>query len=459
MSHPLSSRNVILQGHCLDVLRSLPDGCVQTIVTSPPYYGLRDYATEPQVWGGISTCDHIWGEVERSPWANELPGPEGRKKNTLASRTRTKTAGAFCMRCEAWCGEVGQEPTPQLFIAHLVQIFRECGRVLRRDGTLWIDIGDAYAGNGHMGKQGQTGQRANRAFTANGTKPKLAYPEKSLLGMPWRLAFALVDEGWILRSDIVWEKPNCMPESVQDRPTKSHEYVFLFAKSPRYFYDALATAEPVTGNAHPRGHGVSPKSAEPSSGIRANASFHAATSELVEARNARTVWSIPTTPLASAHFATFPPSLAERMILSGSSPYACEVCGAPWKRVVQRTKMVTRQGNKRGGYGSRTTDGISGTMISPASHITSGWKPTCLHESAGEGRCLILDPFSGAGTVALVAQRLGRDYLGIELNPDYVAMAEDRIFRDTLPDPLKDTPRDLIPPRLFDALEDEAVTA
>lgn len=340
-----SPRNVIIQGHALDILRGLPDGSVQTIVTSPPYYGLRAYDTEPQVWGGASGS--------------------------------------------AWRGELGQEPTPALFVDHLVTIFRECHRVLRKDGLCFVNLGDSYAGNGHLGKQGQTGQRASRTFTATGAKPKVDYPSKSLMNIPHRFAIAMGDDGWIHRSSIIWHKPNAMPESVTDRPSQSHEYIFMFAKHSRYFYDATAIAEPATG------HGQGTLGVHMGQKLHVDEKIgqthihhgHGRTtlkSTEFSTRNARSVWSIPTSPYAAAHFATFPAELAEKMILAGS-----------------------RHGD------------------------------------------LILDPFSGAGTVALVAKRTGRDYLGCELNPAYVAMSEERLLRDTLPTAMKHTALELIPTPLF----------
>lgn len=405
-----SPRNVIIQGHALDILRGLPDGSVQTIVTSPPYYGLRAYDTEPQVWGGAS------GSV--------------------------------------WRGELGQEPTPAFFVEHLVTIFRECRRVLRKDGLCFVNLGDSYAGNGHLGKQGQTGQRASRTFTATGAKPKVDYPSKSLMNIPHRFAIAMGDDGWIHRSSIIWHKPNAMPESVTDRPSQSHEYIFMFAKHSRYFYDATAIAEPATG------HGQGTLGVHMGQKLHVDEKIgqthihhgHGRTtlkSTEFSTRNARSVWSIPTSPYAAAHFATFPAELAEKMILAGSSPYACDVCGAAYEQQLERTKMVTKAGPKRGMYGSRTTDGFSGTMVAPAHCVTTGWKATCKHTTDGDGRCVILDPFSGAGTVALVAKRLGRDYLGCELNPAYVAMSEERLLRDTLPTAMKHTALELIPTPLF----------
>jgi len=245
-------------GDCVDLMREMPEKAFHTCVTSPPYYALRDYGVE---------------------------------------------------------GQIGLEPTPAEFIQRLVEVFRAVRRVLRDDGTIWVNIGDSYAAR-FSGNNGYSDGRTNRqerraAGVPAGVKPK------DMLGMPWRLAFALQDDGWYLRQDIVWHKTNPMPESVRDRCTKAHEYVFLLSKRPKYYFDHEAIKEPVTGNSHPRGKGVTPKSQANAFGNRNNASFSAAVSGLVELRNRRTVWSVPTRPFKGAHFATFPPALVEPCILAG----------------------------------------------------------------------------------------------------------------------------------------------
>lgn len=230
------SRATLYCGDALTVLKRLPSESVRCCVTSPPYWGLRDY--------GVA-------------------------------------------------GQLGLERTPEEYIATMVAVFREVRRVLIEDGTLWLNLGDSYAQAGGPGWQGKNGQRADRRFTAVrntvaqreiGRRPPPSMKSKDLVGIPWMLAFALRSDGWWLRSDIIWSKKNPMPESVTDRPTKSHEYVFLLSKAARYYYDAEAIAEPW------------------------------------KFRNARSVWEIATQPYPEAHFATFPEELARRCILAGSAP-------------------------------------------------------------------------------------------------------------------------------------------
>lgn len=337
----------IIIGDALSVLRTLPAGSVQCCVTSPPYWGLRDY--------GVS-------------------------------------------------GQIGLEERPEAWLGRLLPVFAEVWRVLKADGCLWVNMGDCYAGGGN----GQLG--ANSICAGNPKAEALRGPirrrndrsglkPKDLVGQPWMLAFALRSAGWYLRRDIIWQKPNPMPESVYDRPNTAHEYVFLLSKSARYFYDAAAIAEPVTGGSHTRGNGVNPKCAgwadgpgshravdhaqpspkdqgragrelkyagkfgrEPGWRPRQNASFSGAVNGLVETRNSRSVWTFPIEPYSGAHFAAFPRELPKRCILASS-----------------------RLGDT------------------------------------------VLDPFAGSGTTGAVALSLGRSAILIDLNP-----ANERLMNDRL---------------------------
>lgn len=312
--------NAVHHMDALALMRSLPDASVQTIVTSPPYFGLRDYGAK---------------------------------------------------------GQIGLEPTPAAFVGKMVDLFREARRVLRDDGTLWLNLGDSYANDDKWG--GTTGGKHVTALHGNGSigreKRSTGLPPKSLLGIPWRVAFGLQDDGWILRADIIWHKPNPMPESVTDRPTKAHEYVFLFSKQTRYYYDADAIAEPVSdkwpvaanswedrkSRGEPSRRGQTPYASTYAPGGFAPGGNGT--------RNKRSVWTVPTYANPEAHFATFPPKLITPMILA-SAP-------------------------------------VGG---------------------------VVLDPFMGSGTTALVARQLGRNFIGCDLNPEYVAMANRRLAQPHTPD-------------------------
>lgn len=367
--------NEILLGDALTVLRTLPSESVQCIVTSPPYWNLRDY--------GVA-------------------------------------------------GQIGLEKSPAVYIAKLVEIFREAQRVLRRDGTCWVNIGDTYAG-GSRGRDdsGDNGKFAGPRIERKDNATPAGFKPKDLMMIPARLAIALCDDGWYLRSEIIWHKPSAMPESVQDRPTKAHEHIYLLAKSEQYYYDNDAIRERTSdigftkkaatrlpsfvGNHGTRGHD--------GNGMRMETVYNNPLG-----RNKRDVWTVASAGYPDAHFATFPVKLIEPCILAGTSPRACEQCGAPWQRQTERTPMIVRNGPKSGHYGSRTTDSLSGTMLAPAETRTIGWQPTCTCEgNTGVGKCVVLDPFCGAGTTPLVALKHNRAYLGIELNPEYVRLAKKRI--------------------------------
>ena len=362
----------IITGGGLAPFAEITDKSVNCCITSPPYWGLRDYGTAKWI-GGNPDCDH----VADSSKAKEQGNPEfnvGRP-----SRQATLTAGYYYAGVCGKCGavredsQIGLERTPDEYIAKLVAVFREVKRVLRDDGTLWLNLGDSYAGSGKgrnpdgtvhvsalIAKQG-TSAGTVMGNVASGLVPD-GLKAKDLVGIPWRVAFALQSDGWYLRQDIIWSKPNPMPESVTDRCTKAHEYIFLLTKSPRYYYDSIAIKEPSVypnDKRRPLGSKGAWQMDGREQGENGGGKAYEHDTSL---RNRRSVWSIPTRPFKGAHFATFPETLIEPMVLAG-----CPEGG------------------------------------------------------------VILDPFFGSGTTGVVAIKNKRDYIGIELNPSYVAMAEERI--------------------------------
>lgn len=380
-------------GDCRDLLRAMPAESVHCVVTSPPYWGLRDYGTA-QWEGGDANCDH---GAERVARRNAGAQSGVTQEGSLRDKPR--------VRCR--CGarridrQLGMEATYQEHLAVMVEVFREVRRVLRKDGTLWLNYGDTYASsvNGRSAADVKLLTDDDRTFrdkpfsTVQGTlKPK------DLCGIPWRVAFALQDDGWWLRQDIIWSKPNPMPESIRDRCTKAHEYLFLMAKSERYWFDQDAIAEPlaygsverlsqdvgsqegsdrVPGKTNgkmkavykERYTGQSTKDYAASKAQDASATKQRIVDRILAGeivnRNRRSVWTIATQPFSEAHFATFPPALIEPCILAG-----CPKDGT------------------------------------------------------------VLDPFGGAGTTGLVADRLGRNAILLELNPTYAEMARRRIQND-----------------------------
>lgn len=397
----------------------LRDETVHCIVTSPPYWGLRDYGVD---------------------------------------------------------GQIGLESTPEEYVSLMVDVFRAVRRVLREDGTLWLNLGDSYAGS--WGAQGRNGEMANHSVIAarqiavaakkkSGTGSvthRSVLKPKDLVGIPWRVAFALQVDGWYLRSDIIWAKPNPMPESVQDRPTRAHEYLFLFSKRRHYLYDRLAVAEETRGcweidktpsgwdtSVGKGGHGAFHRD-----GREAGKPYRSGNKERVIAtgepgqrpadhrgsnvpwedvhgrRNRRSVWEIPTEPFPGAHFATFPRRLVEPCILAGTSKKGvCERCGAPVARVVKTEYRNDTTTDGRPSDGNNVKSGQeegARTMAVRTRRIdtTVDWKPGCKC-GAGFVPATVLDPFSGSGTTGIVALGLGRSYIGIEISPEYVAMSRKRL--------------------------------
>jgi DNA modification methylase len=372
----------LLQGDAAGQLRALPEGSVQCCITSPPYFNLRSY---------LSDGDPL------KPF------------------------------------EVGLEETPEKYVQRLVAVFAEVRRVLRDDGTCWVVIGDSWSASGGARTCGGSGFLSKRASGVQDSRNNRSaarmlgriegIKHKDLIGVPWMLAFALRADGFYLRQEIVWAKSvsfcptysgSCMPEAVKDRCTKSHETIFLLSKSPSYFYDNEAVKE--------KAHDWS--SGGPGVGIKKTQHYasdnggNAGLGRLAQRyrdggveprRNLRSVWTVNPQASKLKHYAMFPEKLIEPMLRAGTSEYgACAACGAPWQRLVERG--IARQGAVVGTVGT-----------------TVGWEPTCNCGRRDVVPCTVLDPFSGAGTTGVVATRLGRSFVGVELNPEYIGFARERL--------------------------------
>lgn len=424
---------------CRESLRQLPSQSVHMVTTSPPYWGLRDYLNDLTIWGGDKDCDHMWGDT--IPGSNKGgSGTPTDKNNRGENYGRGEPRGKYCTSCQAWFGQLGLEPTPEMFVEHIVEIFREVKRVLRDDGTLWLNLGDSYAGSGkgrlsdgsHSGGGIQPTNQGTMVGVLSKTPTIVNCKSKDLVGIPWMVALALRADGWYLRSDIIWSKVNPMPESVTDRPTRSHEYIFLLAKNNRYFYDNDAIKEPCVGSFN--------------GGLKAQDTGHQNYTGhrgeiLGVTRNKRSVWNVNPKPYLGAHFATWPEELVEPMILAGTGAEGCcPTCGTSYTRIVEKPIMpiidpssLDRFGNGNAGI-HRKIGGQYQAWRDANPNQTVGLEPCCsCPTNVPPVRCVVLDPFSGSATTGKVANDHGRDYIGLDANESYLDMAIARLQNRAAP--------------------------
>ncbi|KKN56778.1 hypothetical protein LCGC14_0568640 [marine sediment metagenome] len=470
-------------GDAIEVLATLPERHFHCVVTSPPYFGLRDYGTAE--WeGGDATCDHndaqrsfadgciecggnmdkftgdckhcddrklkrqLRGTPEKNytakdPTRPDLPNPPA----SWSTRDVTvKSVTGVCHKCGAKRidRQGGLQSTPDEYVAWLVEVFKGVKRVLRDDGVCFVNLGDSYNANQgagfnahaktrpHLSGEGVGQKRIPHSSRNTVAKRPAGVKPKDLMGMPWRVAFALQADGWWLRSAIIWHKPAPMPGSQQDRCTSSYEFVFQLTKRARCYFDLHAIRE--------KGATGSWDAMPPIGGVKApgnngNPVYSGDTPSSDGMRTPRDVWKIAHDGFAGAHFATFPIELPTRCIKAATSERGCcPACGAAWVRVVEKDRKPTRPGR------NNVSDETGRANRDEQRHVTEtktvGWMAACncpLDTRTRSVPCRVLDPFMGAGTTAIAANRLGRDWTGIELNPEYVKMANDRIGKDANP--------------------------
>ena len=420
----------------LDALRAMPSESVHCVITSPPYHGLRDYGTAK--WeGGSAECDHKERNARNDP-DRDTRHTDGRDPATqgLVGCQDAIQYRDTCRKCGAVRvdKQIGLEPTFNDWLVKMVEVFREVKRVLRSDGTCWINCGDGYAGSqqtGGNGKRRDGGRKRLDELRVSQADVKTVshLPPKSLLMMPARLAIAMQEDGWLLRSDIAWVKRAPMPESVRDRPSKSYEHLFMFAKSGRYYYDAFAVREPA------QDWGTRDRSNMRNGTTDPKLKHHGLTDCNSEAsgRNLRDVWWLSPEPSNLSHYAAYPRALVRPCIRAGTSEKGCcPKCGAGWVRVtaIEDKPLAWKSGNPGlmtigKSYHKDHGEGTRGCA-------TLGWKPGCACGIDTVEPATVLDIFLGSGTTALVAIEEGRRCWGIELNRDYCDMAVKRL-RDRAP--------------------------
>jgi DNA modification methylase len=443
----------IYQGDTRESLAAMPEKSVQCCITSPPYFGLRDYKTAK--WeGGDPNCDHIEsrGASEKNTLGGTgVPRPQTGAASvgqTMQYKYECKKCGAIRQDmqigleplhdCLAWARQ--EPPCGGCYVCTMRAVFGAVWRVLRDDGTLWLNLGDSYARDPKKGRSG-SGKNVDYCGTdenssTRGCDTKLR--NGNLIGIPWRVALALQADGWVLRSEIIWHKRTAMPESVKNRCTKAHEQVFMFAKGPGYYYDAVAIQEEFADErmGNPNGGGNYAKNCPHPDGVKAQSGLEKGVwneDGLVTGKNKRSVWSITSAGEKAAHFAPFPPKLIEPMILAGTSEHGCcAQCGTPYRRLVEREQLTRERPNE---YVKRT--GEEGTGNSCANTVagvsikTVGWQAGCACNAAIVP-CVILDPFLGSGTSVAEALKHHRRGIGCELNPEYVEICKAKIEKGRL---------------------------
>ena len=341
----------------LEELKKIPDNTINMVITSPPYWGLRNYNTNPQIWDGAENCDHEWESAEprRQRSNNDIVNKDSKQATQNASAFES-SGGDFCIRCGAWKGELGSEPIFKLYIKHMCDIFDEVNRTLTVDGTCWVNLGDTYSANRSHQVTGTKQMDGSQPITKQPQAKDNGLKEKCLCQIPNRFSIEMTDRGWILRNEIIWHKPNAMPSSVRDRFTVDYEKLFLFSKNKKYYFEQQK--EPVKDSYNGK-RGSSKTRTKLQSAMCGDISD---TVTKYTERNKRSMWSINTQPLKDAHFAVFPEELVKTPINAG-----CPENG------------------------------------------------------------IVMDIFMGSGTTALVAKGLNRNYIGIELNPEYINIANNRI--------------------------------
>ncbi|MEA2016595.1 MAG: site-specific DNA-methyltransferase [Actinomycetota bacterium] len=435
MKYPDDYINKIIQGDTKTVLKTIPDESVNCCVTSPPYWSLRDYGVEPVIWDGDKNCEHEWGNKRKIPKTTQWNTGGVFDPNNRKTVQEESYIGQFCLKCNAWRGSLGLEPTFELYIKHLCDIFDEVKRVLREDGTCWVNLGDSYSGGG----RGWQGKNDYKKLNEKGVKSiKTNIPDKSLMLIPQRFAIEMVNRGWILRNTIIWHKPNCMPSSAKDRFTVDFEYVYFFVKSKKYWFEQQFEKH-LTIKEFQKRDMLKRKLND--SNKQYSKHSHGPNDYNPNGRNKRTVWTIPTQPFPEAHFAVYPEGLIEIPIKAGCPEFVCKKCGKA------RVKIYKGKSDNAFNIGARDTKSGrfkekwgSTQRTRPHYEKYKGDK-----EFAGEGKkfigytdcgCnagfeggIVLDPFMGAGTTALVALKQRKRFIGIEIKQEYIDMAYKRIVK------------------------------
>ena len=431
--------NKIHQGHVLNILKQMPSDLVDCVITSPPYWALRDYKNEPIVWDGNPNCEHEFDSIQRfhpSRGKRDGKGIYVDPKWTAKGSIKKEINSNFCSKCSAWRGSLGLEPTFELYIKHLCDILDEAKRVLKKTGTLWVNLGDTYAGSQSTNSSIKTANQINahqteayREDAINKNVPGIS--NKSLCMIPYRFVIEMCNRGWILRNVIIWHKPNCMPSSAKDRFTVDFEPIFFFTKSKKYYFETQYEPHIYYDTDAKRKdfHKPSPTMDKHLEIGQVGKTRHGRPrSEDYNplGRNKRAVWKISTKPFSEAHFAVYPAELVETPIRAGCPEDVCSKCGKPREKIrvrdvkEGRIKHIDRIASEEEieNYKEGVTHAGEGEKFTGYSSCSCN----ALFEPG-----IVLDPFMGSGTTGMVAKQLKRNWIGIELNKDYVQLANERV--------------------------------
>ncbi len=463
-------------------MSELADNSVHCIITSPPYFGLRRYAGLPDsVWNGDDKCEHVWNK-DFTQHRADVPWVATNIGSNVNGQDNNPSDKAICSLCGAWKGQLGNEPDVSSYISHLMQIMGEMRRVLRPDGVAFININDSYAGSGgahepyhatpgiskssqrdgvprvkRNGKRGKAlsdlGQRDSPCEnlcdecvkmwlrrTSGKAYDSFAYQyytiqsrpkAKDLCLVPERFVLACQEQGWWVRSRILWYKKSCMPESCKDRPTEDYEFIYLLTKSPKYFYDGEAVKERAARDWADCGGSLLGQTGWATDAGRNDDTRKSGTDADTNSRNCRTVWSFPSggkPAYLKGHYATFPEALPERCIKAGTSEYGvCSKCGKQYERIIEKKRANPQRQNwnfQKGAEGRSDYSEAGGWY--DAETKTTGWRQACSCKDAEVVGATVLDPFAGTGTTLFVARKMGRQAVGYELSPAYIKLIEKR---------------------------------
>jgi DNA modification methylase len=425
--------NQIILGHNVEIMKQWPAESIDCCITSPPYWGLRNYGSPAQIWGGDAGCAHEFQAFTKKGISGGKNSSKVQIKGQENFQIVPDSQYRICQKCGAWEGELGQEPTPDQYIENLMAVFDEVKRVIKNTGSCWVNLGDTFAGSGGAGGDWTHGKRASATKWKQGDA---CVPDRSLVMIPFRFAIAMVNHGWILRNTIIWHKPNCMPSSASNRFTVDYEYMFFFVKQEKYYFkqqfEPIAEFNRWGGKQMSKGLAKTTEYKESiyksgkSSVLQKGSNLWPNDKQ----RNKRSIWRISPAGYKGAHFAVFPPELIKIPIDATCPIGICLTCGKPKEPKYEKIEVACPPIGgieKREGFGNPTYSGKTSYMETKFVGYTE-----CGCETAFEPG-IVFDPFMGSGTTAVQANAQQRNFIGCEINPDYWKLALDRLFPPQTP--------------------------